>query len=96
MECGTGDLFRLLMARPDGLEDVEHKCGGEAKQNPTVERFESAHHLPLVLQGNLGMTVAGQGVERVEHGIFSCGDCAQHAVGDGPHHAFTSKQGCAA
>lgn len=78
--------------RPDSLDDVEHECGGEAEQNPSVEGFECAHQAPLGLQGNVGVTVTCHGVEGVEHGIFSQRDCAQHSEGEGPHEGFTPVQ----
>ena len=47
--------------RPDLLDHGEQECGGQPEQHHAVERLQRAHGLPLTLQEDAGVAVAGDG-----------------------------------
>src|SRR5271167_4675363 len=85
---------------PRSLNYSEEKGGGQAKQNPAVERFEGAHHFPARSQIQICVAVAGHGVQRIQNRGLGVRQSPKQTVSAGPDNTLNSmenggRKGCA-
>src|SRR5208283_4081045 len=57
----------LAVQQPDSLNHAEQKSGGQPKQQPSVQRLQRPHEVPVVLQIQIRVPVAGYRIQRIKH-----------------------------